>query len=350
MSDTHHNSTDSTTNPISSPSMIFLRFHIYPTSNSNSNNNDNNNAENSSHSFDTANTDANTDANANTDATDTTSATTNTSDSMPYSLDSSHYNGLFQRYLLKMIPQMRRDTIDRLLLLYHENGDWSLQGQPPAADKVMHALPIIYSPFDDPAMLNECAICQEVLFSSSTIEVEAASPFIDSDNSNNEDAADTTIRQMPCQHGFHESCLFPWLHRSNTCPCCRWELDTDNSDYNRVIHRRRSEQMATMGKLPCALTKIHSCGHTNCNNINKKDDDKMADIASSNDNGNEHVDTEMIILPGCGCGFHKDCLSDFLRISGDLPNTTTESSPTTTLHCPMCRQLQDISTNKLQLL
>ncbi|KAM3134295.1 hypothetical protein pb186bvf_013580 [Paramecium bursaria] len=38
---------------------------------------------------------------------------------------------------------------------------------------------------------------------------------------------------MPCQHHFHKECLFPWLEIHNSCPVCRFELLTDDEDYNK---------------------------------------------------------------------------------------------------------------------
>lgn len=32
------------------------------------------------------------------------------------------------------------------------------------------------------------------------------------------------IRQLPCNHYFHEDCIIPWLQTSNTCPVCRHQL------------------------------------------------------------------------------------------------------------------------------
>lgn len=42
---------------------------------------------------------------------------------------------------------------------------------------------------------------------------------------------DDTICKMPCEHIFHEDCLMPWLNQHNSCPVCRYELPTEDKDY-----------------------------------------------------------------------------------------------------------------------
>ncbi|XP_012259068.2 E3 ubiquitin-protein ligase RNF181-like [Athalia rosae] len=43
--------------------------------------------------------------------------------------------------------------------------------------------------------------------------------------------AESLIKQMPCKHSFHKECITPWLEKTNSCPLCRYELPTDDEDY-----------------------------------------------------------------------------------------------------------------------
>ncbi|XP_052173662.1 E3 ubiquitin-protein ligase SGR9, amyloplastic [Diospyros lotus] len=43
------------------------------------------------------------------------------------------------------------------------------------------------------------------------------------------------VCKLPCDHLFHWMCILPWLKNRNTCPCCRYQLPTD--DVFGEIHR-----------------------------------------------------------------------------------------------------------------
>ncbi|GJX88905.1 putative LTR copia-type gag-polypeptide [Tanacetum coccineum] len=36
---------------------------------------------------------------------------------------------------------------------------------------------------------------------------------------------DTNIKQLPCRHKFHASCIRDWLYLKQTCPICRYKID-----------------------------------------------------------------------------------------------------------------------------
>lgn len=49
--------------------------------------------------------------------------------------------------------------------------------------------------------------------------------------------AETDVRNLPCNHLFHERCIFPWLRINGTCPVCRARLpqtDSENANANEA--------------------------------------------------------------------------------------------------------------------
>ncbi|OIS97430.1 PREDICTED: E3 ubiquitin-protein ligase RING1-like [Nicotiana attenuata] len=105
--------------------------------------------------------------------------------------------------------------LEQLIQQLAEN-DPNRYGAPPAAKSAVAGLPDIKITVE---LLgsdsSQCAVCKD------TFEL-------------GEDA-----KQMPCKHIYHKDCILPWLELHNSCPVCRYELPTDDPDYE---NRRTSQQ------------------------------------------------------------------------------------------------------------
>lgn len=108
--------------------------------------------------------------------------------------------------------------LEQLIQQLAEN-DPNRYGTPPASKSAVQNLPnikitneLLESDYSD------CAVCKD----SFELDEEA--------------------KQLPCKHIYHQDCIMPWLELHNSCPVCRYELPTDDPDYEN-----RSRQSSTGG-------------------------------------------------------------------------------------------------------
>lgn len=86
------------------------------------------------------------------------------------------------------------------------------KGSPPAAKSVVENLPSVVLTKEEIAENNNtvvCAVCKD------------------------EFAVGEKVTKMPCCHLYHRDCIIPWLGIRNTCPVCRYELPTDDANYEK---------------------------------------------------------------------------------------------------------------------
>lgn len=97
-------------------------------------------------------------------------------------------------------------------LLENESG---LKGSPPAAKSFVENLPLVELTEEELKKKDVmCAICKDEVM------------------------AEEKVRKLPCSHCYHGDCILPWLNIRNTCPVCRFELPTDDADYEQSkVHR-----------------------------------------------------------------------------------------------------------------
>ncbi|CAI9767408.1 unnamed protein product [Fraxinus pennsylvanica] len=97
--------------------------------------------------------------------------------------------------------------LEQLIQQLAEN-DPNRYGTPPASKSAMEGLPVI-------------KITEEILSSDSSQCAVCKDSF----------ELDEGAKQMPCKHIYHKDCILPWLELHNSCPVCRYELPTDDPDY-----------------------------------------------------------------------------------------------------------------------
>ena len=81
------------------------------------------------------------------------------------------------------------------------------------------------------------------------------------------------MMDLPCNHYFHEECLMPWLNQHDSCPICRFELKTDDDDYEKMKLQRNGNLM-------------NQNRSNNINNIIVTHDNNIDDIINENSNTN----------------------------------------------------------------
>jgi len=80
-------------------------------------------------------------------------------------------------------------------------------GPPPASKKEVERLKKIKVNRENVASNVECTVCKDKYLLNEECDL------------------------LPCGHFFHQDCILPWLELHNTCPICRYELKTDDREY-----------------------------------------------------------------------------------------------------------------------
>ncbi|CAN6447923.1 unnamed protein product [Victoria cruziana] len=84
------------------------------------------------------------------------------------------------------------------------------KGVPPASKAFVESLrSVLLTREDLDSSRNLCAVCKDDI------------------------SKDELVKRLPCSHFYHGDCIFPWLNLRNTCPVCRYQLPTDDPEYER---------------------------------------------------------------------------------------------------------------------
>ncbi|KAJ0236493.1 E3 ubiquitin-protein ligase CIP8 [Hirschfeldia incana] len=54
-----------------------------------------------------------------------------------------------------------------------------------------------------------------------------------------------TVKKLPCGHCYHGNCILPWLGTRNSCPVCRFQLKTDDAEYEEERKKRATINATT---------------------------------------------------------------------------------------------------------
>ena len=122
-----------------------------------------------------------------------------------------------------IIRHHTEDNIDNLINEIMQN-DTNKYGNPPASKNAIEKLKkckINEEKLKEFGIENSCAVCKDEL------------------------NIGEICLLMPCNHHFHENCLIPWLKERNSCPICRYELPTDDEDFElrkkqKIINNRNN--------------------------------------------------------------------------------------------------------------
>ncbi|KAL6518625.1 hypothetical protein OROGR_019127 [Orobanche gracilis] len=111
--------------------------------------------------------------------------------------------------------------LEQLIQQLAEN-DPNRYGTPPASKSAVERLPDIKITGEILASdLSQCAVCTDTF------------------------ALDGEAKQMPCKHIYHKDCILPWLELHNSCPICRYELPTDDPDYENQRTRQTNNSLGS---------------------------------------------------------------------------------------------------------
>lgn len=107
---------------------------------------------------------------------------------------------------------------EALLQTLAESDGGGRRGAPPAAKSAVMELPTVEVASEDDAFA--CAVCKDMV------------------------NVGETAKKLLCGHRYHGDCILLWLSSRNSCPICRFELPTDDPEYEE---QRKNKAVSSAG-------------------------------------------------------------------------------------------------------
>jgi hypothetical protein len=183
------------------------------------------------------------------------------------------------------------------------------QGNPPASKKAIESLPIVPIEQHHVDQKLECPICKDAF------QIGVQNPVV----------------QLPCKHLYHNECIVPWLQQHNTCPVCRYELETDNPEYEA---RRRQRQRQRQQQQQQQQQQMNGQSQSSHNML-------QPCCAMQRITGEACclLNDPTFQTLQCGCVFHTECLNNALRVQTIHHHRRDESQQ---FKCPSCMRQTSI--------
>ena len=131
----------------------------------------------------------------------------------------SNPNNFLIDFVLNLLNLEYEEEEIETILNYIMNNDTNRYGSPPASKTEIEKLNkyiLTKEKLDNLGIENICSVCKE--------EFQIGNEMLD----------------LPCKHYFHKDCLMPWLNQHDSCPICRFELKTEDEDYEKMKIERNN--------------------------------------------------------------------------------------------------------------